>query len=1328
MLGAEAFTVLAILEAKDRASAAFGRVDASINEFAATALRASEEAKTAGGLIDQSLLQTASTTDAVDLASAKLTAARSRLTLATYEAASAERSLANEALSVGQGGQVTTDIMNRQTAAAQRLAVAERELQSATAGVAEAERIQAATARTAAATDAELAAAASSAAAANTRLAGSSTAAGASAAGMKKGFLTAGLVTAAAAGLMVKAAGDFESSTVHLVTDAGESAKNLKMVQDGILHIASATGSSATELSNAMYRVESAGYHGAAGLEVLRIASEGARVGNANFDTVAKTLTGTLNSYSMSGKDATSMMNQLIETTAQGDLRMQDLSTSLASVVPVAAAAHLSFAEVGGAVSVMTAQNMTAYRATMNLGNTIRSLQNPTAVAIQEMAGLGLNATEVSKNLGKRGLSGTLEMLTEAILKNMKGGDVLMKTMKESKFAMQDAQIMMVKLPDSLQAMAKGLLNGTVTAKAWNHELIGMSAPVQNMGRQFLATVKHTSDFNNLLRAGGPHAQSYTAALAKMLGGATGLNTALMLTGGRMEEFKDHVNHIEKAAGRAGDHVHNWEMIQSTFNQKLDVFKATVGAAGIQIGTVLLPAASKIVTAFTDAVGPIGTFVEKHKTLVGLVASVAGGMAAAAIAIKAVAIATKLWAIAQGLVNTVMAIFDAELAVTGIPELIILIAGLVAGIIYCWNHFKTFRDVTMVVFNAVKTYFVTVFKIMKWELFTLVDAAMAVWHGMVIAWNGIVAGAKWLWMIMSATWNAIVSVTMTVWNAISGFFKKWWPLLLVIFAPFIALLVALWNHFHDDIWNGIKAAWNGISKFLTSQWHMLQSLAKTTWNAIKAIVVAPVLATWALIQSIWGKISPYVKAQWGLIKAGATAAWNGIKSSIINPVMSAWHSLTTLFGQIKDYVVKKMTEAWTSIKSGMSKWTEIGRMMVQGMINGLKSSGGAVIEAAKNVANSALEGAKKFLGISSPSKKFKELGGWVVHGLVDGLTGSTARVKTATTRLAKDLWVDFGSTHKHLQDYVAKESRLLLQLARQRDDVANKLKAANKKLADLKKDWVNERNEVASSIMQGVSVVASSPVQGGALSIYDVIGQMEKQSAAAQKFAKNLAALKKKGLRTDLIQQIAAAGVEGGGETAAVLANASAAQIKHLNDLQNSTKTAANTIGTSVADSMYGAGIKAAEGLVKGLKKQESAIEKQMLKIAKAMQKAIKRALGIKSPSTVMADEVGQHIPTGVAMGIEKYAHIANNSVTKMARDLVAHAKAQQAGKHIGAAIQPGGAMRYAGSPGGGGGTVIFDLRGTQIMSDKDMDKLVDKLGRQVATRILPAGGVRITM
>ncbi|NUP49014.1 MAG: phage tail tape measure protein, partial [Catenulispora sp.] len=445
-----------------------------------------------------------------------------------------------------------------------------------------------------------------------------------------------GLATGAAVGLMVKSAGDFQSATQHFVTDAGESQQNLGMIQAGILSTATATGTATTALTDAMYHIESAGFHGASGLKLLTTAAEGAKVGGADLGVVAKTLTGTMNSYNMSGDQSVTMMNQLIATVGAGDMKMNDLAGSLGNVTPKAAAAGISFAEVGGAIATMTSQNMSADQATQDLSNTISALQKPNNVAIQQMQQMGLDSNDVSQNLGQRGLTGTLQLLTTAVANHTQNGQVFIDTLKQSQNAAADANTMLKQLPASVQNISRELLSGQISVAEYKKGISGLDAPSQHMAMQFEQLVKGSGAFNTLLSSGKPEAETFSAAMSNMLGGVTGLNTSLMLTGGRMATFQANVATVADAAKKGGTEVDNWGKIQQTFNQKVDVTKASLGALGIAIGTTLLPVIADLAKWTTDIVAPIAEWVNKNQTLTAVVLGSATALAALVLAINGV--------------------------------------------------------------------------------------------------------------------------------------------------------------------------------------------------------------------------------------------------------------------------------------------------------------------------------------------------------------------------------------------------------------------------------------------------------------------------------------------------------------------------------------------------------------------------------------------------------------------------------------------------------------------------------------------------------------------
>jgi hypothetical protein len=71
-------------------------------------------------------------------------------------------------------------------------------------------------------------------------------------------------------------------------------------------------------------------------------------------------------------------------------------------------------------------------------------------------------------------------------------------------------------------------------------------------------------------------------------------------------------------------------------------------------------------------------------------------------------------------------------------------------------------------------------------------------------------------------------------------------------------------------------------------------------------------------------------------------------------------------------------------------FTEIGRNLIQGLINGITSMLGAVAATITGVGSSLVTLLKAKLGIHSPSRVFAGLGGFVMAGLDQGLADNTA--------------------------------------------------------------------------------------------------------------------------------------------------------------------------------------------------------------------------------------------------------------------------------------------------------------------------------------------------
>jgi TP901 family phage tail tape measure protein len=390
-------------------------------------------------------------------------------------------------------------------------------------------------------------------------------------------------------GEAVKAAGDFQAANTRLVTSAGESAANLKEVGDGILQVAQDTGTATDELEKGAYYIESAGFHGADMLNVLKAAAQGAKAEGSDVATVGDAVTSALRDYHLSASDAADVTSKLITATSQGKTTFELFSGSLHSVLPLASAAHISLDDILGDLASMTVHGMSADQATQNLNDTIRHMLNPTQQQTKEFALFGLTAQGVSDSLSSKGLSGTLDMLHDKIVTSMPpGSDKLLLDMKTA----------LSELDPQVQELGQHLFDGSMGWKEWMKQAVQLDPVHEKQITQLATLLGSTHALGNEQMSGETVLQNYAQAWRLLTGDATGANTALMLTGENADYTHQAINAVAGATKDASGNVKGWAEIQDNFNTKLDQTKEVFETMSIKIGEKLLPALSQALDGF----------------------------------------------------------------------------------------------------------------------------------------------------------------------------------------------------------------------------------------------------------------------------------------------------------------------------------------------------------------------------------------------------------------------------------------------------------------------------------------------------------------------------------------------------------------------------------------------------------------------------------------------------------------------------------------------------------------------------------------------------------
>lgn len=308
----------------------------------------------------------------------------------------------------------------------------------------------------------------------------------------------------------------------------------------------------------------------------------------------------------------------------------------------------------------------------------------------------------------------------------------------------------------------------------------------------------------------------------------------------------------------------------------------------------------------------------------------------------------------------------------------------------------------------------------------------------------------------------------------------------------------------------------------------------------------------------------------------------------------------------------------------------------KGLIAGLAASHGPVNDASRLMAAAVVTGIRTELQIASPSKRTKALAGDVGKGLISGLTGSRDKIKATSKDLAKDIWSAFtGSKDNRLVAYVNRHTKTLLSLASKRDSLTATIKRA-KNFAETTRVGAKKAAGLGGMFEGDEQVTASG-----------INSKIQQRLAKMKTFSSYIKTLAKRGLNKTMLREILEMGPEEGYAYASALAGSSSKLLREINSTQYKINDQAESLGRSGADALYDSGKAAGKGFLKGLESQQSAIEKQMVKIAKGMDKAIRRALGIRSPSTVMA-QIGRHSTEGLARGLTDWS-ILNTALDSVA-------------------------------------------------------------------------------
>lgn len=295
-------------------------------------------------------------------------------------------------------------------------------------------------------------------------------------------------------------------------------------------------------------------------------------------------------------------------------------------------------------------------------------------------------------------------------------------------------------------------------------------------------------------------------------------------------------------------------------------------------------------------------------------------------------------------------------------------------------------------------------------------------------------------ILIIKNWDTIAAATSAVWGAITSFFAAWWPALLVVMTGglgAIALVIAnnwstitgitsaAWNAIRvviETVVNAIRAVigvvFGAIAVLFQTQMAAWQAVTGAAWAAITGVIRVAAEAIRVVVSTVFAAIggvfaaahaawSAATSAGWGAIRgvfSASAGAIQGVVSAMTGAISGIWGALwphlagavgagfgailgalNGAMGGVLGFFRSLGVQMINSVGDIAGRFFSLGQSIIQGLLNGVRSLAGSIADAVLGPIKSAVDAAKRFLHIGSPSRLFFNMGENVMLGYIQGL-------------------------------------------------------------------------------------------------------------------------------------------------------------------------------------------------------------------------------------------------------------------------------------------------------------------------------------------------------
>lgn len=737
----------------------------------------------------------------------------------------------------------------------------------------------------------------------------------------------------------------------------------------------------------------------------------------ANVDAVSQVF----NNWGISTQDQGKKLDELFRASQATGVSVGDLASTMASAGSVTRTVGLTFEQSASLIALLSKAGVSA-----------TSVMMPLSRAIATAAKEGKDASSVFSDVWNaimQAPDATSAAGAAIDVFGARAGPRLAGLIREGQLSYDDLVATVAGGTDTIMKAGEDTQHAGEKMKlAWNRVLVALAPAgeaVAELATHLASGLVPAVDFTT--RALGSLYDRAAPVFKTLQDGFAGLKAAFSGEGVTSDGFVGQMERIGVTLRQV------WDIAAQFFSTLRTGFTDDEGTGvekfALRVRSIVLPVIDALRNGFEAVVSFLGANVQP--ILIGVAAAFAYLAGAAAIGALVAA------------VSSVIGVLGVLVGAISLP--VVIIVALVAGVIYAYTHFKTFRDVLARTGEVLVAIGKSAIQVAQWINSNVIPVLVQVFSYLATQVSHFASAISERWGAIAEAAGHVYAVIRVALMAVAA----------VVGAVVVAVLY-VWNHFHDQILSIVEIVWNEIRNVIDNAirivqdvidivlslingdwgdaWRSLLDILSAVWDLITTLLGNALALLWQLLQVALLALGDLFVAAFDAIVAvvsaalGAIVSWfaglgsmilgaigdfasllvssgSAVVSGLWNGIQSMWAWFVGMIGAIPGWITSGIGDVTNLLHDAAVN-------LVVGLWQGISSMGGWLMDKVGSFFGGIKDKVLGVFGIGSPSKVFHGYGVNLVEGLVNGIESQRKMLRDQVNKIGIDSKFATSSTTK----------------------------------------------------------------------------------------------------------------------------------------------------------------------------------------------------------------------------------------------------------------------------------------------------------------------------